>query len=189
MKKILLSFFTVLLSCSAWAYDKYIDGIYYNLNQNKKEATVTYMYLSHPSAYSGDVVIPSTITYSDVAYRVTSIGSEAFSNSSDLTSIEIPNSVINIGTYAFRSCTGLTSIEIPNSVTNIGNEAFTGCTGLTSIEIPNSVTKIGNSAFAGCIGLTSILVSNGNTIYDSRDNCNAIIESATNKLISGCTNT
>ena len=75
------------------------------------------------------------------------------------------------------------------SVTSIGEEAFRGCPWLRSVEIPNSVTSIGNEAFLECSGLTSIKVENGNSVYDSRDNCNAIIETATNELIVGCQNT
>ena len=74
-------------------------------------------------------------------------------------------------------------------MTTIESYAFNGCTGLTSITIPNSVKSIGESAFSGCSGLTSIKVGSGNTRYDSRDNCNAIIETATNTLIQGCKNT
>ena len=120
---------------------------------------------------------------------VTSIGSMAFRNCSGLTSITIPNSVTSIGMSAFVNCSGLTSITIPNSVTSIVNQAFEGCTGLTSVTIGNSVTSIGTSAFNKCSGLTSITVAQGNTKYDSRDNCNAIIESASNKLIAGCKTT
>ena len=101
----------------------------------------------------------------------------------------IPNSVTSIGNYAFYECTSLTSIEIPNSVTSIGNYAFYECTSLTSIEIPNSVTSIGDYAFHECPGLTSIVVDSGNTKYDSRNGCNAIIETASNTLITGCQNT
>ena len=75
------------------------------------------------------------------------------------------------------------------SITSIGDDAFWGCWGLTSITIPNSVTSIGNQAFGSCSGLTSIQVENGNPIYDSRNNCNAIIETSTNTLITGCMNT
>jgi len=75
---------------------------------------------------------------------------------------------------------------IPNSVTSIGRYAFRGCTGLTSIEIPNSVTSIGGGAFWDCTRLSNISVSSGNSVYDSRNNCQAIIETSTNALIIGC---
>ena len=75
------------------------------------------------------------------------------------------------------------------SVTGIGDYAFEGCSGLTSITIPNSVTSIGGSAFSGCSGLTSVIVNGNNPKYDSRENCNAIIETQSNKLLQGCKNT
>ena len=120
---------------------------------------------------------------------VTSIGSHAFNSCSGLTSITIPNSVTSIGNAAFTYCIGLTSITIPNSVTSIGKDAFSYCNSLTSITIPNSVTGIGQMAFWGCSSLTLIAVENENTTYDSREDCNAIIETSTNTLIAGCKNT
>ena len=120
---------------------------------------------------------------------VTSIGDSAFHGCTGLTSITIPDSVTWIGDSAFHGCAGLTSVTIPDSVTIIGRHAFEGCTGLTSITIPDSVTRIGESAFDGCTGLASITVSGGNKTFDSRNNCNGIIETATNTLISGCKNT
>ena len=130
-----------------------------------------------------------SLTSIDIPNSVTSIGGYAFSDCSSLTSIDIPNSVTSIGEYAFSDCTGLTSVTIPESVTSIGESAFYGCSGLTSVTIPNSVTSIGDCAFAGCSSLTSMKVESGNTIYDSRNNCNAIIETSSNTLISGCINT
>ena len=133
------------------------------------------------------VSIPSSVTIEGSTFSVTSIGNSAFTNC-NLTSIEIPNSVTSIGNWAFTNC-NLTSIEIPNSVTSIGNSAFGNCNGLTSIEIPNSVTSIGNGAFSSCDGLESFVVEGGNPNYDSRNNCNAIIETQTNTLLYGCMNT
>ena len=128
------------------------------------------------------------LTSVTIPNSVTSIGNYAFQDCSGLTSITIPNSVTSIGSFAFLGCTGLTSITIPNSVTSIGGKAFLGCTGLTSITIPNSVTSIGNYAFRYCSGLESIVVDPGNTKYDSRENCNAIIETESNTLLYGCNN-
>ena len=120
---------------------------------------------------------------------VKNIGNNAFRKCTSFTFVTIPNSVTSIGELAFYSCSGLTSITIPNSVTSIGKEAFYGCSGLTSLTIPNSVTSIGSIAFGGCSGLTSIIVEKGSAYYDSRDYCNAIIETKSNTLINGCKNT
>ena len=144
---------------------------------------------------------------------VTSIGDHAFFNCTGLTSIEIPSSVTSIGTcafssceglttvtfdgtstlttigqYAFQNCSNLTSITIPASVTTIGGEAFKG-SGLTSITIPASATSIAWGVFAGCTNLATMTVDAGNPKYDSRNSCNAIIETSTNTLIAGCKNT
>ena len=120
---------------------------------------------------------------------VTSIGDGAFRDCSGLTSVVIPNSVTSIGSQAFMGCSGLTSVTIPNSVTSIEYSAFEGCSGLTSVIIPSSVTSISYEAFSGCIDLSSLVVESGNPVYDSRDNCNAIIETAKNMLIVGCKTT
>ena len=101
----------------------------------------------------------------------------------------IPNSVTIIGNGAFWGCSTLTSVTIPNSITTLELQAFAYCSGLTSVVIPNSVTFIDGPAFDSCSGLTSIVVESGNPKYDSRDNCNAIIETASNTLKTGCQST
>ena len=208
--RLLLTLTALLLALSSWAYGTEIDGIHYELNSSKKTASVTYTGSSAYSnnTYTGSITIPASVTYSGTTYSVTSIGDEAFYFCTGLTSITIPSSVTNIeyhafiycrgltsitipesvtsiGSGAFGGCTGLTSITIPSSVTSIGSQAFYQCTGLTSITIPESVTSIGDYAFYECTGLTSIKVEAGNTKYDSRDNCNAIIETASNTLVAG----
>ena len=210
MKKLLLLLLIVLaVPVTIMADDPVeIDGIYYNLITKAKIAKVT----RNPNGYSGDIVIPSTVTYNSVDYDVkeiegsafsgysgltsidildgvTSIGNRAFEGCSSLTSVSIPNTVTIIEPWAFINCSGLTSIDIPNSVTSIGMSAFSGCTGLTSITIPSSVTSIDGSVFAGCSSITSISVDSENTVYNSLNNCNAIIETSSNTLIIGCKNT
>ena len=115
---------------------------------------------------TGDMIIPSNVMYDGISYSVTSIGD-----------------------IAFFACTGLTSLIIPNSVTSIEFGAFQHCSGLTSLTIPNSVISIGDYVFTSCTGLTSFVVESGNPVYDSRDNCNAIIRTADNTLIYGCQTT
>ena len=134
----------------------------------------------------------SSLASIEIPNSVTSIGSSAFSECNGLTgNLTIPNSVTSIGNHAFSRCSGFTgSLTIPNSVTTIGSQAFYYCSGFTgSLTIPNSVTSIGSSAFSGCSGLAQIIVDSGNTVYDSRDNCNAIIKTSTNELVAGCKNT
>lgn len=99
----------------------------------------------------------------------------------------IPNGVTTIASDAFTDCFGLKSISIPDSVKSIGTRAFVG-TGLTSVVIPKSVESISDwdKPF---VGLTSIRVEEGNPRYDSRNNCNAVIETKTNELIIGSNST
>ena len=120
--------------------------------------------------------------------NVAIIGSSAFT-SFKITSVSIPSGVTSIGNKSFYFCTGLTSINIPDSVTSIGERAFEYCSGLTSISLGSGVTNIDDSAFFYCgVNLSSITVSN-NSVYDSRNNCNAIIITATNTLRLGCKTT
>ena len=130
-----------------------------------------------------------SLTSITIPNSVTRIGYGAFYGCRSLTSITILNGVTSIGSEAFYGCSSLTSITIPSSVTSIDDGAFAYCSNLTSITIPSSVTSIHTNPFGGCSSLTSICVNENNTKYDSRNNCNAIIETATNTLIFGCCNT
>ena len=152
-----------LCAATALAYDFSAvapsgQTLYYNIVDGHAEVV-----RSTSSYVTGDLVIPSTVTYNDVSYTVTSIGSYAFQNCGGLTSVTIPDAVTSIGSYAFRDCSGLTSVTIPDGVTSIGNSAFSGCSSLTSVTIPDGVTTIGDFAFYGCTGLTSVTIPDGVT--------------------------
>lgn len=100
----------------------------------------------------------------------------------------IPPNITSIADNAFLSCVGLNIIHIPNSVITIGSEAFMNCSQITHIHIPSSVKKIGNRTFNGC-NIEEVTIDDENNVYDSRNNCNAIISSADNRLVFGCKKT
>ena len=151
------------------------DGvtIYYNWNSDKTELSVTYRgdsWSSYKNEYTGNVVIPSSVTYNGKEHNVTNISDNAFFDCDGLTSVTIGNSVEGIGNYAFNNCSYLTSVTIGNSVEHIGWSAFEDCYSLTSVEIPNSVTGIDYDAFRNCSGLTSVTIGNsvksiGNDVF------------------------
>ena len=126
--------------------------------------------------------------YYEIDERVEEICKEAFKGCDRLKEIVMPKKLKKIDSEAFQGCTGLTKLTLPSSVTSIERMTFYGCSGLTELTLPNSVKSIGDGAFADCSGLEKITVESGNSCYDSRDNCNSIIETETNTLIAGCKN-
>ena len=166
MKKQVLLIVCLLATIMGYAYE--VDGIYYGINDDGKTVYVT----SGDVKYSGEVVIPSTVTYDSTTYSVTSIGEEAFYECSGLTSVTIPESVTEIGENAFAFCRGLTKVEISDIAAwcNIvfgdyhanplfyAHNLYLNGEPVTNLEIPNSVTKIGDSAFAYCSGLRSVTI-------------------------------
>ena len=166
MKRLLLLSICLFLSVVSFAHDieiKDSKGVtfFYNWINNNTELEVTFKgdnawdYSITP--YSGALSIPSTATYNGSTYPVTAIGDYAFVTSS------------------------ITSVVIPNGITRIGIAAFSG-NKISEVFIPASVTNIVGNPFNG---LANIIVSDANAVYDSRESCNAIIETATNKLICG----
>lgn len=123
-------------------------------------------------------IIPNTVT---------TIGGGAFEGTT-LKSIVIPEGVTLIDNSAFSDCKSLETVSLPNSLESIYPLAFQN-SNISSISIPAGVKGIGENAFYGCENLSTITVSNGNTKYDSRDNCNALIETATNTILRGSSNT
>ena len=141
------------------------------------------------TAIFGSVDIPSAVYAPDnSSFIVKTIGNNAFrSNLRKVTAITIPNTVEAIGNYSFAFC-GITALDLPTSLKSLGNQAFGSCY-LTSVTIPGSLTNITGHPFSGCSSLISITVESGNTVYDSREGCNAIINSANNELTVGCRGT
>ena len=150
-----------------------------------------------------DVIIPGSVTKINdfafakcaslkniiIPYGVKNIGGDAFAQCSSLVNVTIPESVKNIGNYAFYVCSSLTEIIIPDSVTSIGSNAFAHCESLANLTIPASVVNIGTEVIRGCVSLSSVVIEPDNKVYDSRNDCNAIIETVSNTLIGGCKST
>lgn len=181
----------LLIACIATFNKAYAQ--YYKFDADNNGVTIHYTargnsatVVSNDEKYSGDVVIPSTVSYDGIDFSVVAIGSFAFSESADLNSVSLPSSLLSIGDYAFYGCTSLKSIVVPNAVTSIGSNAFDGCTNLSSatlssslksieyhtfyncrslrtLEIPNSVRKIGDMAFQNCRLLSTIQIPNSVT--------------------------
>ena len=164
-------------------YETSTYPLHYSFNANDHTATVT-GHLDGQNA-TGDLVIPETVMHNGETYTVTAIGEYAFGGCSNLTSVEFPSSLVSIGHMAFFQCSNLTSFEFPSSLESISDFAFGECNGITDVFIPSSVTQIGKNPFTKCSNLSQITVESGNIYYDSRDDSHAIIETATNKLVSG----
>ena len=168
MKKQVLLIVCLLATIMGYAYDFEVDGIYYVISDNGKIVYVT----SGDVKYSGEVVIPSTVTYDGKTYSVTSIGEQAFEDCSGLTSVTIPESITEIGMGVFYGCSGLAKVEISDIAAwcniEFGNDyanplfyahnLYLNGEPLTNLEIPESVTKIGDYAFRSCRGLTSVTI-------------------------------
>ena len=178
----------IMLGCvfNTWAYDFMVDGIYYTVDNETQEATVVRK--DQQTTYSGDIVIPETVTHEGSTYTVTAIGESAFSRS-NIQSLSLPNTLRTIMNSAFYLCNGLTEVVVPNSVTSIGKYAFSDDKDLTRIFIGSGVESIGEYLIEDDYLITSLEVHPDNAYYDSREDCNAIIETATNTLIAGCKNT
>ena len=170
MKKRLLSFILLLSMgiAAAYAYDFSAvaptgQTLYYTITSSGSSPKVSVTGYPSYTEPTGNLTIPSTVTYGGTTYSVTSIGDSAFYYRNNLASVIIPNSVISIGNHAFEICHNLASVTIPNSVTSIGKSAFWDCDSLASVIIPNSVVSIGNNAFMNCISLAPVTIPNSVT--------------------------
>ena len=164
-------------------YDGY--SLKYTAMEDYRCSVTCYAQPSEPTS----ITIPTTVTFGEIELEVTSIGGYAFNGCSSLTSIEIPSGVTSIGDAAFYSCKNLKNIDIPNSVISILGNAFSECSNLKSLEVPENVAEIGRGIISNCNNIERITVDEDNVVFDSRDNCNAIIKTSENKLVIGCKNT
>lgn len=166
-----------------------IDGINYVLSYEEK---VTYLNLENaPDAYtvafipeyawvvrnentpySGEIIIPDSVTWNGGKYEVQAINDNAFAGCVNLISVTLPNSVKRIEMRTFEGCTSLISVIIPYGVTYIGYGAFFGCSGLGELAIPESVEIISDEAFAECSSLTSVNIPNTVVSIGSYAFCN-----------------
>ena len=183
-----------------------IDSLNYLLIKGSNVATL----LAGDYGDLVSVTVPNSVTYQGTKYRVIAIapsafyscrslrsvvigsgvetiGNNAFQECSSLTSASLPESVISIGDNAFSNCDNLVAISVPRNVVSIGNAAF-WYTGMTDVYIPATTTSVGRNAFGGS-PVETIKVAADNPLYDSRNNCNAIIETENNRLVVGCKNT
>jgi hypothetical protein len=159
MKRIYSLTVIFFISLMVRAINVEIDGIMYNINV-KTGLTEVAANTSHQ--YTGDIVIPETITYEGKEYTVTAIGESAFFQS-NITSITFPNSITSVGRAAFYCCSLLDSVVLPEKVTVIGDMLFANCTSLRRVVIPEGLTLIDNSAFNSCYSLDSLIIPNSVT--------------------------
>jgi len=136
--------------------------------------------------YKGKVETPYVVQLPNGAKEA---WKEAFHFDDTIEVVLLPNTIEEIGREVFMNCSSLTVVHIPDSVKKIESNAFRNCACLAHINIPASVSEIGDNVFMGCASLSKIKVDANNNSFDSRDNCNAIIETKTNTLLYGCANT
>ena len=144
-----LLFLALIVSATTlYAETVKIGNLYYSLSATT--AQVVNDQSSDKSVYKDytSVTVPASVTYNNYTYPVTSIGTSAFEDLTNLQSVTLPTSVTTIGTDAFYGCTKLGSVNLEEGLTTINLRAFYNCN-LTEITIPSTVTSIGNAAFKG----------------------------------------
>lgn len=144
--------------------------------------------------YTGSAHAPwfaniSPVTSISLPVGLTYVGNYAFFHCTQVTSIVVPEGVTALGASCFAECRSLISLTLPSTLQTIENLAFSNCESLPSLTIPASVYSISFGVLHTCDMLTNVVVEAGNTTYDSRNNCNAIIKTSTNTMIAACANT
>lgn len=143
---------------------------------------------SNTSIPRGSFYLCTNLESITIPTAVTTIGDYAFTNTR-INNLTIPNNVTSIGQAAFANSFNLDNLTLSTKLQTIAEGGFASCANMQSLSIPATVTSIGKDAFRTCTGLKAITVASGNTYYDSRENCNSLIDSTTNTLIIGTNNT
>ena len=163
MKKLVTLLLALVATTALWAEDFEVDGIYYNILEDKiNEVEVTYKGIGAFAVrdeYTDTVVIPSTVTYKGIIYNVTKIGNDAFRSCYSLESVIIPNSVTEILGYAFAECSSLRTVTLSEGLSTIEYGVFRNCRSLESMTIPGDVDDIQRDAFKNCRSLDTVMVS------------------------------
>ena len=184
---VILLTITLLTIMKARATYAYVGSVFQYTNEGQ---TITYKVLSEPTdtengraqviyseevnnKLSGDVVIPSTVTNSNMTYNVVEVSANSFREASGMTRLTLPETITVIGQDAFANCTSLTTVNIPGKVTRIEDGTFDGCSSLSSMYLPNGITYIGNMAFNNCSNLSSMNLPDKLTSigYNAFSNC------------------
>ena len=193
MKKSIFSLLLLMLPMLAVADIIEVDGISYVIVNSDHSAAVN----KKNGGYTGDIVIPATITYNGQTYNVVEVLSYAFSGNDELKSVTLPESVVELRDCIFYGAHGLETVKMPRNVQKMGNSTFAGCTSLktfwlpdnatevrygtfngceslTEMKLPETVTTIGESAFYGCEGIKTITIPAGVTKIEDTAfyNCN-----------------
>ena len=151
----------VLIAAHAVAHDFELDGIYYRvLSVAERTAEVVCKGEMDPNNppknYSHDVVIPATVDYNAVTYKVVQVGESAFYHCDELEHVTFPNGLQEICASAFQDCEKLEDVTFPTSLTKIHDRAFAGCLQLKNVVIPANVTFMGDYAFEHCDGVENV---------------------------------
>ena len=160
MKRTLSTIILLLAVLGATAQNFESNGIRYRVVSTVEPYTATVI-MNVMEEYTGNIVIPATVSNAGITYTVTEIAARAFAECASITSVTLPETITTIKSDAFTFCSGLTTFTLPESVTYLGFGAFSECINLTSINIPNAITVINDWTFTNCASLTSITIPDG----------------------------
>ena len=186
---VLVALMAIVKTALAYDFSYTYQGktLYYNISGSTVTVVYPGIFFGNPysgyTAPTGNLTIPSSVTYNGSTYTVTSIGDYSFYYCADLTSVAIPNSVTSIGEGAFRNCNSLTSVYFnADSCVSAGNSntpVFSGCSNLTTFTFGNNVKYIPDYLCKGCVGLTSVIFNADSCVY---------VSNLSTYIFNGCSN-